>query len=113
MNRLFLFWKIGKCVFEYHKYEENIYTRISDFYSYKYGLDSTYSVDNINCMKLFYICFPIYTKKIEKLSWDYYLQLIKIKNRSMRNFYFKTCIFCNLSLDEFICCLNNKLYERI
>ncbi|MBQ2639782.1 MAG: hypothetical protein IJF92_03370 [Bacilli bacterium] len=110
-NQLFLFWKIGKYVFKYHKYEENIITNISNYYSYKYGLSSTYSFDNINNMKLFYICFPVYYNYINKLSWDYYLELIKIKNRNIRNFYFKVCIFCDLSIDELVYIKNINYYK--
>ena len=64
-------------------------------------------------MKLFYICFPVYNNSINKLSWEHYLELIAIKNRSIRNFYFKVCIFCNLSLEELIYIKNINYYRLI
>lgn len=112
-NRLFLFWQIGKCVFETHKDIENIAFKISNFYSYKYGLDYTFSVENINRMKCFYLCFPVYNSYLEKLSWEQYLELIEIEDRDKRLFYFKTSIFCNFSLEELIFGIDNFYYERI
>lgn len=112
-NRLFLFWKVGKCVFETHNYIENVVSKISDFYSYKYGLDYTFSIQNINRMKCFYLYFPVYNSSLEKLSWEHYLELIKIRDRNKRLFYFKTSIFCDLSVDDLLTSFDNFIYERI
>ena len=64
-------------------------------------------------MKLFYICFPVYNNAINKLSWNYYLELITIKNRSIRDFYFKVCIFCDLSLEELIYIRKINYYDLL
>jgi len=108
-----LFWKVGKYVFEKHQTVENIICKVSDFYSYKYGLNYTFSIYNINMMKCFYLYFPVYSKKLENLSWNHYLELIKICDNNKRNFYFMVSMFCDFSVEEMLFCLNNFCYERI
>lgn len=112
-NRLFLFWKVGKIVFTKHNQVENIAFKISSFYSYRYGFDYTFSIENVNRMKCFYLCFPNYNSTIEKLSWNHYLQLIEIMDRNKRLFYFKISVFCNLTIEELLFSFDNLFYERL
>ena len=100
-------------MFLMHNKKENIIPYISNFYSYKYGLNYTFSYININYMKIFYLYFPVYNKELEKLSWDHYLELIKISNSNERNFYYKTSVFCNLSSSDMSYLINNNFYSFV
>lgn len=112
-NRLFFYWKLGKSVFYKQKNYNNVVSIVSTFYSYRYGRSYTYSKNNIINMKLFYLCFPIYYEQMSKLSWEHYLLLIKLVDRNERNFYFKTSMFCLLSVEELNYLINELYYNRI
>lgn len=100
-NRLFLFWSVGKFAFEVQKKEEVSYRRVVSFLQYYFGMSDTFSLSNVRNMIKFYLSFPIYTKQIEKLDWDYYLELIKIKNHYMRMYYYRVAIFAECDFETF------------
>lgn len=100
-NRLFLYWHVGKFVFEYQKKYPNTYGKLSSFLQYYFGMTNLFSLKKIIEMERFYIYFPIYNNNLEKLDWDYYLELIKIKNCCLRMIYYKIAIFSECDFDTF------------
>ena len=64
-------------------------------------------------MRKFYICFPIATTVSSQLSWSHYLELIKIEEKSKRNFYFNECINTKWSVRELQRQRDSLLYERL
>lgn len=112
-NRLFLFWKIGKSVFEKQDFYENVVSKYSCFYSYYYGMSKTFSRENIRMMRNFYLCFPIFSPVMLYLSWEHYVELICILDYKKRYFYFNVAIFCRSSVLELRNIINGECYERI
>lgn len=64
-------------------------------------MTNLFSLKKIIEMERFYIYFPIYNNNLEKLDWDYYLELIKIKNCCLRMIYYKIAIFSECGFDTF------------
>ncbi len=112
-NRLILFWKLGKFVFQEQKNNVKIIQDISIKFSYKYGMSQTFSVDNIKKMKLFYLCFPVFSEGLLSLSWEHYLELLKVDSFDKRNFYFRLCKLGSFSVYELQKFIQDSYYERI
>ena len=112
-KQLFLFWKIGKLVSKKQKCCENVVVKYSNFFSYYYGMSSTFSISNINYMKRFYSCFPLYINKLNNLSFEHYKLLIHICELEERYFYFWVAMFCRSSVEELKLMISNNLYEYI
>ena len=112
-NRLYFYWKLGKSVFKNQYYYDNIIKKVSDFYSYKYGLTFAFSEKNIKNMKLFYLCFPCFYDDMNRINWNHYLKLIDIIDSEKRNFYFKISIYFKFSYNDLLYLIDSCLYERI
>lgn len=111
-NRLLLYWNIGKTVMEDTKREDIIF-RVSNYYSYRYGLYDTFSYYNVQLMKCFYLCFPIFRHQLLQLDWKHYKLLVIISDSMKRQFYFHVCLFCMLTYQQLQICIESLLYERI
>ncbi|RZK26941.1 MAG: DUF1016 domain-containing protein [Flavobacterium sp.] len=78
-----------------------------------------YSVDNLESMRLFYLEYgnsetPSRNSEIPfALSWSQYVQLIKIKDVSERNFYEVETLSNNWSVRELKRQYHSSLYERL
>ena len=110
---MFFFWKLGKSVYKKQHLVENITLKYSEFFSYYYGMSTTFSVSNINYMKKFYNCFPLYIEKLSDLSFEHYKLLVNINEFSKRYFYFRIAMFCRSSVEELDLMISNDLYEGI
>ena len=111
-NNLLLYWNIGKKVYE-DKETINSIEKYSNYYSYYYGNSYLFNRENIRLMKLFYICFPIFNKKLNNISWDQYKLLFRINDRKERLFYFYTSLFFNSDLLDTNNLIENDYYLRI
>ena len=107
-NRLFLFWNVGKFAFEMQKKRDVEDKKLANYLQYYFGMTETFSSSNIRNMKAFYLCFPIYTKYIDYLDWNYYLKLISIKDNSLRMFYYQVAIFSRCDYDTFLSLIQEK-----
>ena len=107
-NRLFLFWNVGKFAFEMQKRRGVEDKKIANYLQYYFGMTEMFSCANIRKMKYFYLCFPIYTKHLEYLDWNYYLKLISIRNKSLRMFYYQVAIFSRCDYDTFLSLIQEK-----
>lgn len=112
-NRLSLFWKVGKKVFENQNEDDNVLQRYSVFYQYKYGFSEMFCTRNVYFMKLFYSYFPIYFDKMSVLNWSHYVLLIKISNNKKRNFYFNLSLFTLIDEFELKYFVSNNFYEQL
>ncbi|MBQ9018918.1 MAG: hypothetical protein IJ097_01230 [Bacilli bacterium] len=111
MYNLLLFWNIGKKVYE--DKSSNAIEKYSNHYSYYYGNSYLFNRENIRLMKVFYICFPIFYKRLNKISWEQYKLLFKINNRRERLFYFYISLFFNSNFEETNDFITNDYYIRI
>lgn len=107
-NRLFLFWNVGKFTCEMQKRRDIEDKKIANYLQYYFGMTETFSSSNIRKMKAFYLSFPIYTKHIEYLEWNYYLKLITIRKKSLRMFYYQVAIFSRCDYDTFVGLIQEK-----
>lgn len=107
-NRLFLFWNVGKFTCEIQKRRDIEDKKIANYLQYYFGMTETFSSSNIRKMKAFYLSFPIYTKHIEYLDWNYYLKLITIRKKSLRMFYYQVAIFSRCDYDTFVSLIQEK-----
>lgn len=112
-NRLYLYWNIGKTVYEKQNMHENAVEKYSNFYSYYYGNSYLFTRNSIKMMVMFYICFPIFFQKMENISWNQYLLLMTISNSKERYFYFYLSLFFNSDYQETLDFINNKYYARV
>ena len=110
-NNLYLFWRIGKYCYDNNDKYNNVFSRCSVLFSYKFGISELFSIGNIKNMRNFYCCFPIFFDRLFELSWEHYRKLSIIKNEEERNFYFRVCLFCKTNsadLEKLI--LNDYFY---
>ena len=112
-KRLYLFWKIGECVFNKQKYYDNVSLKYSELLKYKYGMSETFSIQNINYMKKFYSSFPIYFNELNKLTFEHYKLLVNVVEKKERYFYFRVALFCNSSVFELKEIINEEIYYFI
>lgn len=112
-NQLFLFWNIGKIVFDKQNYCDNSISKYSEYFSYKYGTSCLFSRSNINYMKKFYCCFPIFINQYNLLSFDHYKLLVNVNDIKKRYFYFYVSLFCKYSVDDLKRLINLDLYNYI
>lgn len=92
---------------------EDIVYDISNYYSYRYGLSETFSIYNVQLMKCFYLCFPIFRKQLLELNWEHYTLLFSVSDFGRRMFYFHICIFCKFTISQLQFAIEQQLYERI
>ena len=117
IEMLKLYWNIGKIIMgiqqgdERAKYGDSILEKLSEKLTNEFG--KGFSKRNLERMRKFYIWFPITTTVSSQLSWSHYLELIKIEEKSKRNFYFNECINTKWSVRELQRQRDSLLYERL
>ncbi len=109
----FLFWNIGKNVYEEQSSCENPVKKYSDYCSYLFGDSLLFTREKIHLMKRFYLNFPIFYEKLEKISWRQFELLLKIPNKKERNFYFYLILLFQSNYDETYEFIKNNYYIRI
>lgn len=112
-NTLYLYWNIGKIVFEKRNKYLNIIEKTSTYYSYLFGNSYRFTRENIWLMEKFYLTFPIFNKKLEKITWEQYKLLLSINNIKERYFYFYVSIFFNYDYADTRLLIDNNYYLRI
>lgn len=112
-SQLFLFWQIGKAVYEKQTEYENVIKKYSDYCSYYYGNSFLYTRENIHFMKKFYLNYPIFTKKLDLISWEQYKLLLSIDDKFERDFYFRLSLLFHSNYAETLEFMHNKYYLRI
>lgn len=110
---IFLFWNIGKTVYEKENCCHNIIQKYSDYCSYFFGNSFLFTRENIRFMKYLYMNFPIYYSKMESFSWNQYTLLFQLKNKKERLFYFYLSLFFHSDYYETNDFIQNCYYHRI
>ena len=117
IEMLKLYWNIGKIIMEIQKgderakYGDSILEKLSEKLTSEFG--KGFSSRNLRTMRKFYLIYPIWQTVSSKLSWSHYLELIKIEDKSKRNFYFNECINTKWSVRELQRQRDSLLYERL
>ncbi len=112
-NILYLFWYIGKNVYEKRKIYTNIIEKTSTYYSYLMGNSYLFTRENIWLMERFYMTFPVFNKKLELITWEQYKLLLLIRNVKERYFYFYISLFFNYDYQNTLELINNNYFYRI
>ena len=99
-----LYWNIGKIIMEIQQgnerasYGDSVLNKLSQKLTAEFG--KGFSKRNLERMRKFYICFPIATTVSTQLSWSHYLELIKIEERTKKEFYVQEAINSRWSVRE-------------
>ena len=112
-NRLFLFWTIGKNVYEKQNYYDNVVAYYEKYLSYYFGNSYLFTRENIKYMEIFYLNFPMFFDDLMKISWEQYLMLFKISDKKERYFYFKLSLLFKSNCDETREFIDNNYFVRI
>lgn len=57
--------------------------------------------------------FPVFSPRLESITWEQYKLLFKINNSKERYFYFYIALFFNFNYDDTFDLINNNYYLRI
>ena len=113
-----LYWHIGENIVNNFqkgekraKYGEHILKNLSIRLTCVYG--KSFSKKNLERMRKFYVCYPIATAMLSQLSWSHYLELLKVKEENIRNFYMQECINSRWGYRELGRMIKTHLYERL
>ena len=113
VTKILLYWNIGKIVYDNRSNYLNIVEKCSTYYSYLFGNSYMFTRENIWLMEKFYLMFPIFSSRLENITWDQYQLLFKINNSKERYFYFYIVLFFNFDYENTKLLINNNYYLRI
>ena len=112
-NKIYIFWKIGKTVFEKQEVCSNAFEKYANYFAYYFGNSYFFTRENIKYMELFYLSFPIFYKRLENISWDQYKLLLNINYLEERFFYFRVILLFNYDYRCTRELLSNNYFYRI
>ena len=117
-EKVILYWNIGKnivCNFQSGnikaRYGTYLLKNLSLRLTSTYG--KSYSKSNLEYMRRFYLYFPITQALPGQLSWTHYVELLKVKEENIRNFYMQECINSRWNYRELGRMIKSHLYERL
>lgn len=114
------YFEIGRMIIEDEQqgkeraeYGKSVLKDLSTRLTEKFG--TGFSVDNLQNMRQFYLCYSIYETVSRKfvLSWSHYLVLMRINNVQERRFYEIEAAANQWSLKQLKRQYNSSLYERL
>ncbi len=112
-NNIFYFWKIGREINKKRKVYDDVIYRYSKYLSYYFGTSNLFDRENVRFMERLYLNFPIYSKRLNNISWEQYKLLFCIKDKDERLFYFYLSLFFDSDLEETKEFILNNYYIRI
>jgi len=111
-------WNTGKYIVEYEQkgkvkaeYGKELLNQLSKDLTKQYG--KGFSRSGLVYMRLFYIQYPKGVTTSHLLSWSHYYELLKIKERTEREFYENQTIIENWSIRELRRQKKTGLFQRI
>ena len=113
-----LYWHIGENIVNNFqkgekraKYGEHILKNLSIRFTLEYG--KGYSLTNMKNMRKFYLYYQKGQSMPDQLSWSHYLELLKVKDENIRNFYMQECINSRWDVRTLRRMIKSHLYERL
>ena len=111
-------WDVGRQIIEEEQkgkhradYGKQILKQLSERLTKEFG--KGYSQTNLKNMKIFYTMFQNCQTLSDELSWSHYIELSKIKDETMRKFYYNECINSRWSVRELDRQKASLLFERL
>lgn len=117
-QRVLMYWRIGKVIFEEEQkselranYGSFLIQSISDKFQPIYG--SGFTKRQLELNRQFYKLFPIANALRSQLSWTHYRILIRVQNLQKREFYIAEATKNNWTARQLERQVNSQLFERL
>ena len=110
------YWQIGKMIVDRQggdnraEYGAGLIKELSEQMTKDYG--SGYNERSLRNMRQFYLVFPIRSAVRAELTWTHYKNLIRVEDKSARDFYLKEAIEANWSTRQLEREINTFSYQR-
>ncbi|MDA3613599.1 PDDEXK nuclease domain-containing protein [Polluticaenibacter yanchengensis] len=118
IERVLMYWQIGKVIFEEEQQGEEradygvfLIKSISDTFQPQFG--SGFSVRQLEMNRQFYRTFPITNALRSQFSWTHYRTLIRIDNQDKREFYIAEATKNHWTARQLERQINSQLFERL
>ena len=111
------YWKIGEQIYracgenDRAEYGKNLLKYLSDRLTAKFG--KGYSVQGLRNMRQFYCTFPIRSTLCSELSWSHYRVLMRISDKTARDFYTEECAKSAWSVRQLERQIHTMYYQRL
>jgi predicted nuclease of restriction endonuclease-like (RecB) superfamily len=117
-ERMLMYWKIGKVIFEEEQsgkdragYGDYLIKSISDEFQPQLG--TGFSIRQLERNRQFYRAFPIASALRTQFTWTHYKILISIDNQDKKDFYIAEAEKNNWSARQLERQVNSQLFERL
>jgi predicted nuclease of restriction endonuclease-like (RecB) superfamily len=114
---VFAYWEIGEQIYkacgenERAEYGKNLLNYLSDKLTAEFG--KGYSVQGLRNMRQFYCTYPIRSTLCSKLSWSHYRVLMRIPDKTTREFYTEECAKSMWSVRQLERQIHTMYYQRL
>ena len=111
------YWEIGEQIYracgenDRAEYGINLLQYISDRLTVEFG--KGYTVRNLRNMRQFYLMFPIRHTLCAELSWSHYRVLMRISDKTARDFYTEECAKSAWSVRQLERQIHTMYYQRL
>ena len=111
------YWEIGEQIYkacgenDRAEYGKNLLKFLSDKLTAEFG--KGYSVQGLRNMRQFYCTFPIRSTLCSELSWSHYRVLMRISDKTVREFYTDECAKSAWSVRQLERQIHTILIERV
>ena len=114
---VFAYWEIGEQIYkacgenERAEYGKNLLNYLSDKLTAEFG--KGYSVQGLRNMRQFYCTYPIRSTLCSELSWSHYRVLMRIPDKTARDFYTEECAKSMWSVRQLERQIHTMYYQRL
>ena len=111
------YWEIGEQIYkacgenDRAEYGKNLLKYLSDRLTAEFG--KGYSVQGLRNMRQFYCTFPIRSTLCSELSWSHYRVLMRISDKTARDFYTEECAKAAWSVRQLERQIHTMYYQRL
>ena len=111
------YWEIGEQIYkacgenDRAEYGKNLLKFLSDKLTAEFG--KGYSVPGLRNMRQFYCTFPIRSTLCSELSWSHYRVLMRIPDKTVREFYTEECAKSAWSVRQLERQIHTMYYQRL
>ncbi|MBQ8133336.1 MAG: DUF1016 family protein [Clostridia bacterium] len=111
------YWEIGEQIYKAcgenvrAEYGKNLLKYLSDRLTAEFG--KGFDESNLRRMRQFYLSFPIRDTLCHELSWSHYRVLMKISDKTVRDFYTEECAKSMWSVRQLERQIHTMYYQRL
>ncbi|MCC8070580.1 MAG: DUF1016 N-terminal domain-containing protein [Bacteroidales bacterium] len=112
------YWQVGRHIVEYEQggaeraeYSKGVINYLAEHLTRDFG--AGFNATNLRLMRRLFICFPNQRTLSVKLSWSHYNYLLKVENKTARDFYLAECEVSGWSVRQLQRQINTMYYERL